>query len=279
MHQVSFPNIFDESKAQIDFDWVKDQLVAKSPFTFIRFSDGEIEILRNRPLEISLEGVKWSKGETKFKYPDYDHKSFVPKRDYKLRDLLLQAAQVTAPRLVKGVPARHNGTSEDRDFMITLNNGTFNLSFADLLINQNFMRFVNELLPVIQKRSDVYVIGNYRMQLQSLSKDWVLIPIGDNVFEKLNPTLDYLNESMRQLSHGSVVLSSASSISNIFGIRLLDLRPDLTFVDIGTALHPLVGMQDSRREYQSQLLDWSPKNWRRKLAYRFFSNSHFLRWD
>ena len=76
--------------ASRDFELIKRLLEKKDPFTYIRFSDGEMEIIRNPRLFIGDGRISWSKGEVLFSYPDFDFKDFSPKRDVKLRaDLIV----------------------------------------------------------------------------------------------------------------------------------------------------------------------------------------------
>jgi hypothetical protein len=75
----------------------------------------------------------------------------------------------------------------------------------------------------------------------------------------------------------SLILSSASSLSNIVGYKLNSMRKDLTFFDIGTALHDLVGLNSFIREYQMVLLPNNPKNIYRKIRLRLQKNNK-LKW-
>ena len=82
---------------------------------------------------------------------------------------------------------------------------------------------------------------------------------------------------LKSLPMNSLVLSSASSLTNILGYQLQAFRKDLTFFDVGTSLHDLVGLQGGIREYQALIGRNSPKGIYRKL--RLVSSPSFkLRW-
>ena len=56
----------------------------------------------------------------------------------------------------------------------------------------------------------------------------------------------------------SIILSSASSYTNILGYKLHNIRPDLFFIDIGTALNDYLSLPHKTRVYHC-LLDKSLK--------------------
>jgi hypothetical protein len=75
----------------------------------------------------------------------------------------------------------------------------------------------------------------------------------------------------------SLVLSSASSLSNILGHKLHTLRADLTFIDVGTSLNHLIGLGRSSRAYHTQLEPWTFRTLRPKVLYRLFGG-HRIKW-
>ena len=59
---------------------------------------------------------------------------------------------------------------------------------------------------------------------------------------------DILN-NLFDIPSGSLILSSASSLSNIIGFELFNQRNDITFLDIGTSINDLIGLQEITRTY------------------------------
>jgi hypothetical protein len=268
----------EKPEAKRDFQELRSRFMNNIPTTFVRFSDGELEILRNNPLSITDGVVRWRLGTLDGKYPQHDNKSFVPERDTLLRSDLFASARYKSNGYFKGIPVSSNQASIDRDFMIDLNGGNIDgLTFSDLFINENYFAFIDNVLPLFLQTKKVFFVGNFRANLSKLSEKWSHVPIDDNVFPVYEAIFPKLLETLTELEPGSVVLSSASSLSNTLGHQLHQARPDITFVDVGTSLNPFVGLGEATRAYQTQLLPWSPKNASRKLKYQLLG-SHRMKW-
>lgn len=262
----------------LDFEQMLKNVLARKPFTFIRFSDGEMEILRNNKLFIGDGKVQWSKGEVLFPYPDFDRKDFVPDRDQAFRHMLTESAVHRSNSYLKGVPAQHNRADRDRDWMIELNGGILQgLTFADLFINSNFRRFRSEFLPALVARDDVAVLGNFRMEPRKLNENWKHVKIQDNFIPDFELVLESAMEALEKLPHGYIILASASSLSNVAGFKLNSVRPDLTFIDIGTSLHDLMGLTSGIREYHFLVAKPTLGNLLRRARY-YLTGSHKLEW-
>lgn len=265
-------------KALLDLEIFNSFLASGTPFTFVRFSDGETEILDNHFLELGKSGVTWSKGTSGYRYPDYDLKKFEPDEQQGLRSLLIESAKYKSENYYKGVPSRHNNATSAKEKLVHFNGGSEkNLTFADIFVNSNYSVFLKTTVKTLQSLENVFVVGNFRMRVNLVSERWSLVSIPDNAFSAYEEVVSETLGRLSELPIGSIVLSSASSLSNILGWKLQATRPDVTFIDIGTALHPQMGMGDSVREYHSQMLPWSPKNWRVKLGY-LLNGSARLKW-
>jgi len=265
-------------KGRLDYLFLSDLLSKREPFTFIRFSDGEMEIVRNHRLLIGDGHISWSKGEIEFRYPDFDRKEFIPERDSKLREDLLASARFKSEYFFKGIPASHNKAVTDRDLLVELNGNILtNLTFADLFINQNFLKFRRKIIPLFHQFDNVCYLGNFRANPELANPSWKLIPLQDNFFENYENVLENCMSALKSLPKYSLVLASASSLTNILGYQLQGFRRDLTFFDVGTSLHDLVGLQGGIREYHTLIGSNSLKGMYRKL--RLVSSPSFrLKW-
>lgn len=244
------------------------------PFCFVRFSDGEIEILRNRYLEIAdrrtrLEGQAWSNH-----FPRYNIKEFNPKVYGKLRSDLLESATRRLKNYYKGVPTFHNRAVEDRDFLVRLNGGMSEfVTFADLLINSNYARFRDEIVPLFPDYDELLVIANYRARPVRQLGRARHISIGDNFFANYEDVRREVLAAVLSAAPGALVLSSASSLSNILGYQAYANRPDLTFIDIGTSLNDLLSLDARTRTYHEAYLT---RGW---TALRIkMSRQHQIKW-
>lgn len=263
---------------QADFQYVFSLIEQLIPFTFIRFSDGEMEVIFNTKLIISEGSVEWRGRKSVAGYPTYDNKSFLPERDLVFRRDLIEAAKHRGARYFKGIRTQGTLATRDKEMMLELNGGSSNgLTFSDLLINENWKSFTGQIMPLILERGLVTFFGNYRARPQYLCSDIQHLKIGDNFIPNYEQVLKDAMVELLELPKGSTVLSSASSLTNIVGHRLFVSRPDLTFIDVGTALNPYIGLEEGLREYHSQSLPWSLKTLKKKALYYLFG-SHRMKW-
>lgn len=255
--------------ADRDFKLFKIKLTLKEPFTFIRFSDGEMEIIRNERLEINESQVVWRHGVINHSYPVFDSKLFDPETQQDFRLDLLSSAKRKGRNYFKGIPASHNNLVADRDLMVSLNEGLdSNITFADLFLNSNYKKFLREIVPLLHEFSNVVVIGNYRMRPEYENQNWKHVKIPDNFFLRYDDVLRETTEAILNFPEGALVLSSASSLSNVLGAYVDTKRKDLTFLDIGTSLHGHMGMETGIRAYHVHAEPWTPTNVLKKLRFR-----------
>ena len=262
----------------LDFQSINLLLKLHRPFTFIRFSDGEMEIIHNSKLVIEEGSVEWRGGRNPASYPVFDNKTFLPDRDQDFRAALIQAAAFSANHYFKGIRTQGELGARDKSRMIELNGyKTDGLTFSDLLINQNWRSFLSTTLPLILNHKDVTFLGNFRARPKLLKASFGHIEIGDDVIPRFQGVMSRVMPNLETLPFASIVVSSASSLTNLAGHALFQIRPDITFIDVGTALNPFIGLEEGRREYHSQILPWSLKNTKTKALY-YLLGSHKMRW-
>lgn len=107
----------------LDFDLINKLLNRHIPFTFIRFSDGEMEIIFNSKLVIEDGAVEWRGRRNPAGYPIFDSKTFFPERDQGFRACLIEAAEFCADNFYKGIRTRGDLGDRDKEKMIALNRG------------------------------------------------------------------------------------------------------------------------------------------------------------
>lgn len=259
--------------ANTHLDLFLDKLKNKEAFSFVRFSDGETEILRNRYLEIDA-GKTFFRGKVyKNTFPQFDSKRFDPNIHQNIRKDLLDSALFKNDRFYKGIPTSHNKAYKDKDFMLRLNGGfDYNITFSDLFLNSNYKRYRDEVVPLFEKFDSIYVIANYRAKPTDILSNAKHISVPDNFFSSYVETLNSVLEQVQKVEKGSLVLSSASSLSNIIAHKLFLDRKDITFLDIGTSINDLLSMDSMIRSYHKQ-----KKGFFRKLFYKK-SKSYEIRW-
>ena len=262
-----------------DLDRFERLVRERSPFTFVRFSDGEIEVLRNRRLVIDGGVTEFRGKRFSNQFPEFDQKRFDPRLGQDVRGDLLASAIFCESAYFKGVPTRHNNALGDREFMLRLNGGfTPQMTFSDLFLNSNFLRARESFFPSLAASfGDLFVVGNWRCELKGYLGKGRLIQIPDDFFSAYQQTLDSVQAALQAAPDSALILSSASSLSNVLGHRLRISRPDLTFLDIGTVLNDLIGLPLGTRAYH-KLIDHRTLR-ERFAAWRYRRNREYqLQW-
>ena len=264
--------------AKLDLERFYKMLFERVSFTFIRFSDGEMEIIRNRYVEIGNGYTVFKNKKVPSNFPEYDRKVFDPEKNILFREELLNSARKSGLNYFKGIPSTHNNLIDDRDFMVSLNSGMSKfMTFSDLLLNSNYLAFRKKIVPLFSSIKNLAVIANYRAKFQSELSHANHICIGDNIFENYKSILDSVMLNLNELPNSSVVLSSASSLSNILGMKLYEIRPDITFIDIGTSLNDLLGLDSRTRAYHNLYFSKSIKE--KIIAFRYtFTKEYKIKW-
>lgn len=218
-------------------------------FIFIRFSDGEIDILRNRKLIIK-DGNLHERGlEYNFNYPKWDEKTFIPNLHQDFRKDLLESALFRADNYFKGIPTAHNKAIIDREFMLRLNGGFHkNMTFSDLFLNSNFGLFREKTINLFKKKK-VCLISNWRSELPIGFDIIKQIKLVDNFIPNYREILNEIMIQIEALPENTLILCSASSLTNILGFKTYKLRKDLSLFDIGTSMNDLLGIPMVDREY------------------------------
>lgn len=249
------PHILPTGKG--DLDRFEQFVQMHIPFTYVRFSDGEIELLRNRRLSIDGGVTEFRGRRFANQFPNFDQKHFDPRSDQAIRCDLMASAVFRGSTYFKGIPTSHNDAIIDREFMLRLNGGfTQQMTFSDLFMNSNFLRARSLFFPFLAEFfKDILVVGNWRCELMGYLAKGRLIKIPDNFFSSslYQSTLQEVMAKLLEAPKSALILSSASSLSNIIGHRLYCHRADLTFLDIGTTLHDLMGLQLGTRAYHKLL--------------------------
>ena len=255
-----------------DIKNVFQKLKIKQPFCFIRFSDGEVEIIRNRYLKI-YNGKTHFKGKiSNNKFSQIDSKEFDPLVNSDIREDLILSAIATMPNFFKGMP--HKRFKKDRDLLITLNGGMDkHITFADLLINSNYKFFRDKIVPLFKDYHNIYLLANFRAEPKNILKNAIHIPIQDNFFSNYINVKKEVSSILKDIPAGSLVLSSASSLSNIVGHNLYKMRKDITFIDVGTSINDLLSLDEITRSYHVTYFSKGIKPLLRKMRPSFY-----IRW-
>ena len=112
---------------------------------------------------------------------------------------------------------------------------------------------------LLNKFKNIIVVSNWRSKINF--KCHLHVKVCDNFINDYQNELSSKLNSLINIPLDSIVLCSASSLTNILGHKLYLLRPDLTFLDVGTSMNDLFSLENNTRVYHELLnrfKDYSP---------------------
>ena len=140
-------------------------------------------------------------------------------------------------------------------------------------VYSNYKFFREKIVPLICNYKNVYLVANFRAKPIDILKKSKHIKIPDNFFDNYQQIRDEVIEKLLHIPIGSLILSSASSLSNIIGYRIFQLRKDITFLDVGTSINDLLSLDKITRSYHVTYFSKGLKPFLRRLRPSFY-----IRW-
>ena len=229
------------------FDTILHKLKKKENFAFSRFSDGELFIMQNKTVVLADHHFITGDIKGQNRYTKEEHKEFYPDKHQEYRELLIECYKHKQDNYFKGICTTTDGHVGKDNFawMIHLHGGDHEtLTYSNLLINANYKRFVEELVPLFNNRKIIYVV-NSMANTDNLPFDLVKkFQIGSNCmindFETADKVAQYINDNNIE---DHIVLCSAASLSNFIIHKCFKENQNNTFLDIGSCLNPLLGLE------------------------------------
>jgi len=246
-----------------DFGLIRSMLEQWENFAFSRFSDGEVYMMQGQEIVMAADHCK-VRGQThKQQFAQDDHKHFDPSKHEFYRQKLVDAFVHRQENYFKGISCRCCIGQKDFDWQMDLLKQGYDgldqehLTWSNLLINANYLHFLNFMIPVLRDRSIILIVNenadlDHQMrQVFDIRQDF---RIGKNCIVNDYGLIDELEnyiEADDVMEH--VFLFAASSLSNMAIHRLYSKHPNNTYMDIGSSLNPLIKGIGSRRNYMRQL--------------------------
>jgi len=229
------------------FDALLNKIEKKENFAFTRFSDGELFILQDKTLILADNHYVTGEITGPNRYTKEEHKEFHPDKHQFYREKLIECYRHNQDEYYKGICTSTDGHvgKQNFDWLINFHGGDHdNLTFANLLINANYHRFIEELVPLLQGREIIYVVNELADTSKlpfEISREFI---IGSNCMINNYNTSEQLRKYIEdnQITD-AIVLCSAASLSNFIIYDCFSDNPNNTFLDIGSCLNPLLDLE------------------------------------
>ena len=221
-------------------------------FAFTRFSDGELRILQNVGLELApghnvINGIK-----TKGRYAPENLKSFVPERDQFYKDKLFESCRFKKKNYYAGLCCRCCVGDKQHQQMLDWYEGDVTsefLTWSNLLLNSNYPLFMENFLPEFKKKK-IVLICNKNCNIEKLPfkvvQDFRVGPYCmRNDYDLIETVKTWIKDND---INDHVFLFSAASLSNFMIHQLFDFNDKNTYIDIGSTLNNILGI-DNKRGY------------------------------
>jgi hypothetical protein len=239
-------------------------LEARVPFSFVRFSDGELFVLLNKFISLKAEGYTiGSRNFSANSYPAHEQKLFDPELHSKQRIALINSLRFQRSRYFVGLPCPCCSPLRDylrlwiNSALCDLDNGwnPSRYTWANLLINSNYSRYI-ALWPNIFNQYNVVLISNRIASVDNLPfRVMKRIDIGNNCFvndfDRVSAIASEIDAIAKRSDKSTLALFSAASLSNLLIHRVSEINDNVTCIDIGSSLNPLLQMSgwESTRTY------------------------------
>tara|TARA_B100001094_G_C18195434_1_gene810450 strand:+ start:8885 stop:9688 length:804 start_codon:yes stop_codon:yes gene_type:complete len=229
------------------FDILIDKIQNKDNFAFTRFSDGELFILQNKTVILAEDHYVTGDVRGGNIYTKEEQKEFLPSEHGFFYDKLWECYLHNQEGFYKGICTGtdpHVG-NENFKWMVSKHGGEHdNLTFSNLLINANYKRFIEEMVPLFVDRDIIYV-ANENANISKLPFEVKKhFKVGSNCMINDYDTAQEVKEYIDKNNLSDyIVLCSAASLSNVVTYECFKDNPNNTFLDIGSCLNPLLDLE------------------------------------
>tara|TARA_Y100001937_G_scaffold107314_1_gene149852 strand:+ start:38 stop:847 length:810 start_codon:yes stop_codon:yes gene_type:complete len=248
-----------------EFDRLLQLVKDGTPFAFSRFSDGEVTVLRNRIVVLAedhfIQGdIHGEKKVYANGYMPEEQKRFIPSENKREHEKLVEAFKFKKKNYIKGIPGQNSlDCGESWKFCTELygSEDWESLSFANVMINGNYSRFIKEMLPLFSER-DVVLVANENSKLDKLPFEVKkFFPIGSNCMVNNFDLPDKIGEWIKENNISNhLFLFSAASLSNFLCYDLFKNHDNNQYMDIGSSLGPLLQLEGWKSSRTYLLAYW-----------------------
>ena len=248
-----------------EFQKLFNLLTSDQGFAFSRFSDGERTVLFNKKLVLDenyfiQEDVY---GDKKIRAPlpylAEERKQFIPEEHVFFHEKLIEAYQFRKKNYFKGIC----GSSETEfgtchNLMLELY-GTEDefLTFSNVLQNGNYDSFVEKMIPEFANH-DIIFVANQNAEVGNLPFDVKKhFPVGTNCMINDYSLVEEIKQYIDKNNiRDALFLFSAATLSNFLCYELFKDFESNKYLDIGSTLGPLLGLEGWKNSRSYLLSYW-----------------------
>ena len=230
-----------------DLEKIRSLLENNENFAYTRFSDGELMVMFGVKIiiapdyyEIGDHGIQFQKHGVE------EEKYFIPDMHQHQREAVIGSFQYKAKNYFKGLSNKEslkarNDACTFENQMSLYGNDPEHLTFANLLINGNYSKFIEEVVPLFSDKRVVYV-GPRNGDISKLPFDVVKdFRVGPdcirNDFNLVEEIPAWIRENKIK---DHLFLFTAGSLSECVIHRCFENEPENTYMDVGSSLNPFI---------------------------------------
>ena len=241
----------DKKTFEGEFGKIFDLLRSNQSFSFSRFSDGERTVLANKRLVIEENYFIQADvfGNRKMHAPrpylEEERKDFDPSIHNFYHKKLMEAYKFKKENYLKGICGR-NETEYGPCFeqMIELHGGDSPLlTFSNVLQNNNYSRFVSKMIPEFCNH-EVILVANKNSKYENLPFEVKkFYPIGRNCMINDYHLVEEISSYIETNNITNHLFLFAATLSNFLCFELYKKYDSNKYMDIGSTLGPLLGLE------------------------------------
>lgn len=221
-----------------DFDKFLNKIKTGEHFSLSRWGDGELTILEGKHIDIR------SKGNGEFRYdpnmPQYDQ----------AREKLLESYVYKDDQYYIGIACPCCVGQEKYQYMKDKSGqDEEHLTWANIFVNANYRRTINELIPEFKNHSVTIVVNkNSRFEKLPFKPNQILTVGTDAWYYNFDLGRDILENILMREIKNEIFLIAAGPLANILTFSLWTLgSKNNTYIDVGSILDPYLQLKLTRQ--------------------------------
>lgn len=220
-----------------DFEYFKNKLLKKEPFTISRFNDGEMSIIENKPFKASRHH-----GTREFVFtPNVQHIEF--------QQNLLKALKYDSTNYYTGIVCPCCATTAQHlNVKKLINRPEEKLTWANIFVNSNFNLYIKEIVPIFEFYDSIYIICSDKANIKKLPfykniKNVQYIP----TMAWLDTTIvDKFKKNIKTAPRGTLFLIAGGPLANVLTMIGNEQNKHNTYIDIGSTLDKMLNLGVTR---------------------------------